>query len=104
MQEKNNRHNVTVKYLILLDFFAEVENLYRQVLFITADCEVEGYVGSLAEIRKHLEELRKLFVLSADNLKCSVNKNIRNIVVTCADTCKETVKCLVTIDSVCICF
>ena len=42
------------------------------------------------------KEGSKLFVISAADTECCINKNIGDIVVSCADTCEEAVECIVT--------
>ena len=50
-------------------------------------------LGKLVDLCK---ESAKLLVISAADAKCCINKNIGNIMVSCADTCEEAVECIVT--------
>ena len=88
----------------LLYFFAEIKDFNRKIFLITADCEIKIDICCVAEVGKHLKELRKLFIFSANNLKGCINKNISYIIVTCANTCEVAIESLVASDSICICF
>ena len=85
-----------------LQLFAVVKHFHRQILFVTADGEVEIHILCLAQLGQHIKELNQLLILSANDLKGGVDQNIRHVVVAGADTGQEAVKRLTTADTVCI--
>ena len=103
LRQKNDLHikMQTVKYTFAektSDLLAESENLLGKLFLIGGDCEDEALLLNviLAELVNLLEELAKLAVITGTDSQRCVNKNVRNIVVTCTDAAKETEECVIT--------
>ena len=103
LRQKNDLHikMQTVKYTFAektSDLLAESENLLGKLFLICGDCEDEALLLNviLAELVNLLEELAKLTIITGTDSQRCVNKNVRNIVVTCTDAAKETEECVIT--------
>ena len=87
------------------DLLAEIKDFLRKVCLVGRDCEDEALLLNviLAELVNLLEELAKLAVVTGTDSESCVNKNVRDVMVTCADTAKEAEECVIAADLVVVC-
>lgn len=79
------------------DLLTESENLLGKLCLVSRDCEYEAlllYVV-LTELINLLKELAKLAVVTGTDSKRCINKNVRDVMVTCANAAKETEECVI---------
>ena len=90
----------TVKYTYAekaSDLLTESENLLGKLCLVGRDCEYEAlllYVV-LTELINLLKELAKLAVVTGTDSKRCINKNVRDVMVTCANAAKEAEECVI---------